>query len=111
MALTATLDGTVVHVVQTTMGFKRSFVEHWYYDLSTLKRSRNGRLGDACDQPMDALSMDWYMKYTRKLVAPVAKAEAYARGLYKAALVQPDWAESDWINYLDSKDLWLVPVH
>ncbi len=110
MALTATLDGTVVHVVQTTMGFKRTFVEHWYYDLATLKRSSFGRLGDPCDRPMEPLALDWYRKYTRKLVAPVDKAYAYARGLYETVLSRPDWAESDWIPYLDLNDLWLVPV-
>lgn len=112
MALTATLDGTVVHLEQRTFGWKRTFIEHWYYDLSNMTRSIGGRCNDPCVRPMDSLAIDWYKKYTRPLLKPIPKAEAYTRGLYtvRDPLYTADWEELDWFDYLDLNDRWLVPV-
>lgn len=46
------MQGDILHVTETIMGFTFTKVSHWYYDIKNWKVSSFGKLGDKPDRDM-----------------------------------------------------------
>ena len=63
MALELKLEGNVLEVKETLMGWTDTRVSYWYYDVKNWLKSLNGRLGDKCVLPMNSGDRAWVETY------------------------------------------------
>lgn len=62
-------DANVIEVIETSYTFTKTRERFWYYNLTTGKKSSNGRKGDPLDRDMTQSCRDWVEKhYLSKLV-------------------------------------------
>lgn len=52
MALDLTLNGDILEVKETLMGWTDTRISYWYYDIKKWLKSLNGRHGDKAILPM-----------------------------------------------------------
>lgn len=63
MALTRTLNGDILHVVETIHGTTSTRVRHWYTNIRTWMISSHGREHDVPDRAMTPEAIAWTQKY------------------------------------------------
>lgn len=63
MSLKHELQGSILHVTETTHSALKTSVRHWYYDLANWKVSSHGLEGDAPDRDMSPSGIAWVRRH------------------------------------------------
>lgn len=63
MALDISLDGNVLHIVESRLSFDKTEIRHWYKDILNWRQSSCGRKGGPIDRDMTPESIAWTKQY------------------------------------------------
>lgn len=63
MALRIRLEGDILEVKSTIIGWKTTVIQYWYYDIRNWTVSSHGKKGDKPDRPMDEGQIAWVQKH------------------------------------------------
>lgn len=63
LMLEITLNGSILTVVQSTFGFRKTQREYWYHDIQNWMVSSHGKEGDVPDRKMTDRDIAWVTQY------------------------------------------------
>ena len=61
--LTFNLNGTILEVVESTLGPNTTLKSYWYYDIINWRKSSTGKVGGSIDRDIESWQIDWIKKY------------------------------------------------
>jgi hypothetical protein len=61
--LSFNLNGTILEVVESTLGHNTTLKSYWYYDLVSWRKSSTGRQGAMIDRDIEPWQIEWIKQH------------------------------------------------